>query len=187
MKVKTVIASVIAAATAGFFGWNAYVESRPIPPDVSCVAATVRYEGQGKKDETKRLIAFTLIEAAREENIPLCQYAREQRVTQRRANAHQRLLDVAMPELRPKWQVWAHSTVRPELEVEWRAAMAIAKEVLEGAWKPGGDLSQVIRLRSGAVISGPNATAFKEVPFLKDRQEFVLLTTVEGIDFYKRK
>jgi hypothetical protein len=36
-------------------------------------------------------------------------------------------------------------------------------------------------------MSGPNAAAFMEVPFLKDRQEFVQIMAVEGLDFYRKK
>jgi hypothetical protein len=185
MNLKKLLGGLVAVSLAGLFGWNAYVESRPIPPDVSCVAATVRHEGRNKKDETRRLIAYTTIEAAREEGIALCPYAREQRVTQRRRNTHHQSLDVRMPELRSWWQVGAHAALKPDLEKEWRAALVIAQEVLQGEWKPGGELVQSIRFRSSAVMTPQNMRAFKSVPLYREAQEFEYIATLEGLDFYR--
>lgn len=188
MKVKWLGLGALLLVGGGFTAWNVYVESRPVPPDVSCVAATVRHEARDKKEATKKLVAYTLVQAAREERLPVCQFAREQRVTQRRGNAHHQALDVRMPALRSWWQVWAHSALKPELEKEWREALRIASEVLNNAWTPPEEkLRSAIRFRSAALMSGPNAAAFMEVPFLKDRQEFVQIMAVEGLDFYRKK
>jgi hypothetical protein len=78
--------------------------------------------------------------------------------------------------------------LKPELEKEWREALRIASDVLDNAWTPPEEkLRSAIRFRSAALMSGPNAAAFMEVPFLKDRQEFVQIMAVEGLDFYRKK
>lgn len=174
-------------AGGGFTAWNVYVESRPVPPDVSCVAATVRHEARDKKESTKKLVAYTLIQAAREERMSVCKYAREQRVTQRRGNAHHQALDVRMPSLRSWWQVWPHAALKPELEKEWRDALRVAREVLDNIWVPEEKLQGALRFRSAALMSGPNAAAFMELPFLKNQQEFVHIATIENLDFYRKK
>jgi hypothetical protein len=97
MKLKLMALSGALLVGGAFVAWNMYVESRPIPPDVSCVAATVRHEARDKKEATKKLVAYTLIQAAREEGQSVCSYAREQRVTQRRGNPHHQALDVRAP------------------------------------------------------------------------------------------
>jgi hypothetical protein len=187
MKIKWLGLGALLLVGGGFTAWNVYVESRPVPPDVSCVAATVRHEARDKKEATKKLVAYTLIQAAREERLPVCQFAREQRVTQRRGNAHHQALDVRMPALRSWWQVWAHSALKPELEKEWRDALRVAREVLDDGWAPEEKLRSAIRFRSAALMSVPNAQAFIEVPLLPDRREFVHIGAMEGLDFYRKK
>jgi hypothetical protein len=83
--------------------------------------------------------------------------------------------------------VWAHTALKPELEKEWRDALRVAREVLDAAWVPEVKFQTAIRFRSAAVMSGPNAVAFSEVPFFKDKQEFVYLASFEGLDFYRKK
>jgi hypothetical protein len=72
MKIKWLGLGALLLVGGGFTAWNVYVESRPVPPDVSCVAATVRHEARDKKEATKKLVAYTLIQAAHSKNRAFC-------------------------------------------------------------------------------------------------------------------